>query len=74
MEKYTFREKAVLTAMTLLALVAAFLFFRRIQPEAFLKKAGAMVEMKEIEADASKSYTGKTAGEDIPRIASEGGF
>lgn len=74
MEKYTLKEKAILLTMTLLALVAAFLFFRRIQPEAFLKKAGAMVEMKEIEADASKSYTGKTAGEDIPRIASAGGF
>ena len=74
MKKYSFREKTILMTMTILAFIAAFLFFRRFEPEAFLKKEGVPVGMEEIKADISKSYTGKTAGEDIPRIASAGDF
>ncbi len=74
MKKYTFKEKAILMTMTILAFIAAFLFFQRFQPETFMKKAGEPVGMEDIEADTAKSYTGKTAGEDIPRIASAGAF
>lgn len=70
MEKYSFKEKVILMTMTILAFVAAFLFFQRFQPETFMKKAGEPVEMGEIETGTSESYTGKTAGEDIPRITS----
>ena len=40
MKKYSFKEKTILMTMTILAFIAAFLFFQRFQPEMFVKKAG----------------------------------
>lgn len=74
MKKYNLKEKVILTTITVTAFIVAFLFFQRFQPEAFLKKAGEPVGMEEIEADITGDHTGKTAGDDIPRIHSIGDF
>ena len=70
MEGYSLKEKAIMVIVVLIALVVAFLFYQRFQPEVFMNKAGEAVGMADIQSDLTKSYTGKTAGDDIPRIAS----
>lgn len=70
MEGYSFKEKAILVIAVVLAFIVAFAFYQKFEPEAFMKKAGDPVGMSEVNQNLTKSYTGKTAGDDIPRIAS----
>ncbi len=69
-----FKKKTVLMCAVIAAFIVAFLFYVRFQPEAFLNAETEPVGMDEIEADSTKSYAGRTAGEDIPLIASAAAF
>lgn len=66
----TLKEKAVPTAAVVLSLAAAFLFFRRFNPEVFFKYEGEPVSLETIRENPSVSYAGKLPRADIPRIAS----
>ena len=70
MEGYSLKEKAIMIIVVVIALIIAFLFYQRFQPEVFMNKAGDPIGMADIQSDLTKSYTGKTAGEDIPHITS----
>ncbi len=64
------KEKAIPTVAVILSLAEAFLFFRRFNPELFLKYESEPVSMDTIRENPSVSYAGKLPGADIPRIAS----
>ena len=69
-----FRKKTILVCAAIAAFMVAFLFYVWFQPEAFRNAETEPVGMDEIEADPTKSYAGRTAGEDIPLIASAAAF
>ncbi len=69
-----FRKKTILMCTVIAALMVAFLFYVWFQPEAFRNAVTELVGMDEIEANPTKSYAGRTAGEDIPLIASAAAF
>lgn len=70
MEEYSLKEKAIMVTAVVLAFIAAFAFYQKFEPEAFMKKNGKQVGMSEIKQNLAKSYAGKTAGDDIPHITS----
>lgn len=61
-------------AAVIISLFAGYLTFQRVNPDAFLKKEGPPVTMDQISENAAKSYAGKTAGPDIPRLVRIGDF
>ena len=70
MRKNVNKEKIIVAVVVIPCLVVAFLFFQKFTPESFMKKDQTVIGQREIQADASKSYTGKRPGEDILRISS----
>lgn len=62
------------TAIIIMSLMIAFLVYSGIDPEKFIKPDGEPVTLAQIAADRQKSYAGKTAGTDIPRLAGSSDF
>ena len=70
MAEYNLKEKIIMIIVVVIAFIVAFVFYQRFQPEAFMKKAGKPVGLAETKQNLIKPYTGKPAGEDIPRMTS----
>ncbi|MGN6714337.1 hypothetical protein [Anaerocolumna jejuensis] len=50
-------------------LVLAFFLFAKLNPEGWIKKEGKPVKLADIPAGDNGAYTGKTAGEDVPKLS-----
>lgn len=67
-------KKGIETAVIMLSLIVAFLVYRSIDPGKIIKPDSEPVTCAQIAAEPQKSYTGKTAGGDIPRLAGSSDF
>lgn len=54
--------------VVIFCLIAAFFLFTKINPEGWLKKESKTVSLTDIPAGDNGAYTGKVAGEDVPRL------
>lgn len=69
------KEAKILTYFScIVALIAAFFVYLNFHPENLMKKDDTPVTQSDIEADRSGSFTGHTAGDDIPGISGKDEF
>ncbi len=66
--------KVAEVSVVILSLLAAVWFFGKIDPEVFIKKPKTVVGLKETEKNPQGEYTGKEAGEDIPKLTGRDEF
>lgn len=67
-------SKIVEVIIVVFSMVVAFLIFRNLNPESFIKPDVTPVTKAEIATAPEESYTGKIAGEDIVRISGSSDF
>ncbi len=68
------KEKTITIIAVILGLVAAFFVYQNFYPEDFMEKDETFITMSDMEKNKSVSYTGRPAGEDIPRISGKEEF
>lgn len=66
--------KAAEAVLVILGLLAGIWVFQKTDPEVFLKKPQTVVSLKETEENPRGAYTGKAAGEDIPKLSGSDEF